>query len=140
MNGPEHPPKLTGGLPAAMGIELLEADGDVARGRIEVTDGHLQPYGIVHGGTYAALAETVASAATGMNVFPSLAIGMSNNSTFLRPVTAGHIEARATTRHRGRTTWVWDVQMTGDDGRLCAFSIITVAVREPRTSGGETGR
>jgi uncharacterized protein (TIGR00369 family) len=116
-----------------MGIELLEAEGDVARGRIEVAEGHLQPYGIVHGGTYAALAETVASAATAMNVFPSLAIGMSNNSTFLRPVGEGHIEARATTRHRGRTTWVWDVQMTGADGRLCAFSTVTVAVREPRT-------
>ena len=126
------PPRVTGGLPAAMGIELLEADGEVARGRIEVTDGTLQPYGIVHGGTYAALAETVASAATHMHVQPQLAMGMSNNTTFLRPLTEGHIEARATTRHRGRTTWVWDVQMTGDDGRLCAFSIVTVAVREPR--------
>lgn len=133
MSGPEHPPRLTGGLPAAMGIELLEAEGEVARGRIEVTEGHLQPYGIVHGGTYAALAETVASAATAMNVLPSLAIGMSNNSTFLRPVSEGHIEARATTRHQGRTTWVWDVQMTDTDGRLCAFSTVTVAVREPRT-------
>jgi uncharacterized protein (TIGR00369 family) len=115
-----------------MGIELLEAEGDVARGRIEVTEATLQPYGIVHGGTFAALAETVASAATHMHVQPTLAIGMSNNTTFLRPVREGHIEARATTRHRGRTTWVWDVQMTGDDGRLCAFSIVTVAVREPR--------
>jgi uncharacterized protein (TIGR00369 family) len=116
-----------------MGIELLPADGDVARGRVRVTEGTLQPYGIVHGGTYAALAETVASAATHMHVQPKLAMGMSNNTTFLRPATEGHIEARATTRHRGRTTWVWDVQMTGADGRLCAFSTVTVAVREPQT-------
>lgn len=132
MSSGEPSPLVTGGLPAAMGIELLEADGAVARGRIEVTERTLQPYGIVHGGTYAALAETVASAATHLHVSPKLAMGMSNNTTFLRPATEGHIEARATTRHRGRTTWVWDVQMTSDDGKLCAFSIVTVAVREPR--------
>jgi 1,4-dihydroxy-2-naphthoyl-CoA hydrolase len=127
------PPQLgTGGLPAAMGIELLEADGEVARGRVEVTEGTLQPYGIVHGGTYAALAETVASAATHMHVQPKLAIGQSNNTSFIRPASEGHIEARARTRHRGRTSWVWDVEMTSDDGKLCAFSIVTVAVREPR--------
>jgi uncharacterized protein (TIGR00369 family) len=132
VSGEEAMPPVTGGLPAAMGIELLEPEGEVARGRLEVTEGTLQPYGIVHGGTYAALAETVASAATHMHVQPKLAMGMSNDTTFLRPVTEGHIEARATTRHRGRTTWVWDVQMTGDDGRLAAFSIVTVAVRDPR--------
>jgi 1,4-dihydroxy-2-naphthoyl-CoA hydrolase len=132
VTGGESTQPATGGLPAAMGIELLEPEGDVARGRLEVTEGTLQPYGIVHGGTYAALAETVASAATHMRVRPKLAMGMSNNTTFLRPVTEGHIEARATPRHRGRTTWVWDVQMTGDDGRVAAFSIVTVAVRDPR--------
>jgi 1,4-dihydroxy-2-naphthoyl-CoA hydrolase len=128
----DNPPPVTGGLPAAMGIELLESDGDVARGRIEITERTLQPYGIVHGGTYAGLAETVASAATHMHVQPKLAIGQSNNTSFIRPASEGHIEARAHTRHRGRTSWVWDVEMTDDDGRLCAFSIVTVAVREPR--------
>ncbi len=132
MSAGDHPPRISGGLPEAMGIELLEADGDVARGRIEVTERTLQPYGIVHGGTFAALAETVASAATHMHVQPQLAIGQSNNTSFIRPASSGHIEARARTRHRGRTTWLWDVEMTDDEGRLCAFSIVTVAVREPR--------
>ena len=132
MSAGEHAPLVTGGLPAAMGIELLEAEGDVARGRIEVTERTLQPYGIVHGGTFAALAETVASAATHMHVRPNLAIGQSNNTSFIRPASSGNIHARARTRHRGRTTWVWDVEMTDDEGRLCAFSIVTVAVREPR--------
>ena len=77
-------------------------------------------------------AETVASAATHMYVQPKLAIGQSNNTSFIRPASSGHIEARARTRHRGRTTWVQDVEMTDDAGRLCAFSIVTVAVREAR--------
>ena len=85
----ENLPAPTGGLPAALGIELLAAEGETARGRIEVSERTLQPYGIVHGGIYAALAETVASAATHMHVAPDgkLAIGQSNHTTFLRPVT-----------------------------------------------------
>ena len=133
MSAAIQPPRdPAGGLPEALGIELLDADGEVARGRIAVADRILQPYGIVHGGTYAALAETVASTATHLFVTPDgkIAIGQSNDTTFLRPVTKGHIEARASARHRGRTTWVWDVEMSNDDGRLCALSRVTVAVRE----------
>jgi 1,4-dihydroxy-2-naphthoyl-CoA hydrolase len=124
----------SGGLPEALGIELFEPEGDVARGEIAVTDRTLQPYGIVHGGTFAALAETVASAATHMHVAPEgkLAIGQSNHITFLRPVTEGRIHARASARHSGRTTWVWDVDMSDDEGRICAISRVVVAVREPR--------
>lgn len=127
-------PQPPGGLPEAIGIELLEPQGEVARGRIEVSDRVLQPYGIVHGGTYATLAETVASTATHMHVAPDgkLAIGQSNHTTFLRPVTEGQISAEARARHRGRTTWVWDVEMSDDEGRLCALSRVVVAVRDRR--------
>ena len=132
MSAGDGPEPVTGGLPEALGIELSDLTEDVARGRMEVTERTLQPYGIVHGGTFAALAETVASAATHAHVQPMLAIGQSNNTSFLRSVSQGHIEARASTRHRGRTTWVWDVEMSDDEGRVCAFAIVTVAVREPR--------
>jgi uncharacterized protein (TIGR00369 family) len=60
------------------------------------------------------------------------AMGMSNNTTFLRSITAGTIHATARPRHRGRTTWVWDVDISGDDGRVCATSRVTIAVRQPR--------
>jgi 1,4-dihydroxy-2-naphthoyl-CoA hydrolase len=132
---PDATPAVTsGGLSETIGIELLEADGETARGRLAVTGGILQPYGIVHGGAYAALAETVTSAATHLHVAGEgrLAMGQSNSTTFLRPVSEGNIIARAHTRHRGRTTWVWDVEMTDDEGRLCAFATVTIAVREPR--------
>jgi 1,4-dihydroxy-2-naphthoyl-CoA hydrolase len=129
------PATVSGGLPETIGIELLEAEGETARGRLAITGAILQPYGIVHGGAYAALAETVTSAATHLHVAREgkLAMGQSNNTTFLRPVTEGNINARARTRHRGRTTWVWDVEMTDDEGRLCAFATVTIAVREPRS-------
>ena len=57
---------------------------------------------------------------------------MSNESSFLRPVREGTIHATARRRHRGRTTWVWDVELADDEGRLCALSRVTVAVRPLR--------
>jgi uncharacterized protein (TIGR00369 family) len=61
-----------------------------------------------------------------------VAMGMSNNTSFLRPVTEGAVHALATRLHRGRTTWVWDVTFTDDDGRTCALTRMTIAVRPLR--------
>ncbi len=58
-----------------------------------------------------------------------LAVGMSNNTSFLRPITEGTIHARATRIHGGRTTWIWDVEFRDDDDRLCAVTRMTIAVR-----------
>jgi 1,4-dihydroxy-2-naphthoyl-CoA hydrolase len=55
--------------------------------------------------------------------------GLSNQTSFLRPILAGTIHARAIRRHRGRTTWVWEVEFTDDAGRLCALTRMTIAVR-----------
>lgn len=91
----------------------------------------LQPMGIVHGGVYAAMAEGMVSEATFRAVYPegSLAMGMSNHSSFLRPISEGTIRAEARRRHRGRTTWIWDVDFTDDEGRLCVVTRVTIAVR-----------
>src|SRR3954471_8885568 len=112
-----------GVLDAVLGFELLEADGDGCRGRFAAERRVQQPMGLVHGGAYAALAETMASWATVVAVGPggSYAVGQSNSTTFLRPATSGHVHGDGTPRHRGRTTWVWDVEFTDDDGRLCAI-------------------
>jgi uncharacterized protein (TIGR00369 family) len=90
-----------------------------------------QPLGLVHGGVYAAIAEGLASLGTnhGVAAEGKLGLGMSNQSSFLRPVGSRTIHATARRRHRGRSTWVWDVELTDDEGRLCALSRVTVAVR-----------
>jgi uncharacterized protein (TIGR00369 family) len=118
-------------LTATLGIEYLGGDGERAEGRLEVTDKVRQPFGIVHGGAFAALAETVCSAATHRSVAPDgmVAMGQSNQASFLRPVSSGTVHAVATARHRGRTTWIWDCELTDDDGRLCALVRMTIAVR-----------
>ena len=114
----------------ALGFEILEVGEEAARGRFPVAQPVLQPFGIVHGGAYAAMAETLASATTYMHVQPeSIAVGLSNSTSFLRPASKGTVHAEARRRHRGRTTWVWDVDFTDDEGRLCASSRVTMAVR-----------
>ena len=120
-----------GTLDDVLGFELLEANGDRCLARCAVERRVQQPFGLVHGGVYAALAETMVSWATVIAVASegNLAVGQSNNTTFMRPVTAGHVHARGTPRHRGRTTWIWDVEFTDDDGRVCALSRVTLAVR-----------
>ena len=59
----------------------------------------------------------------------NIALGQSNETTFLRPATEGVVEAVATARHRGRTSWVWDVEMSDSSGRLCALTRMLIAVR-----------
>ncbi len=123
-------------LAEALGIEVLDPGPDVARARLAVTPAVCQPFGIVHGGTFAALAETLCSVATYQAVKDDgmLALGQSNQASFMRPISRGSVHAEARPRHRGRTTWVWDTEITDDDGRLCALVRMTVAVR-PRPEG-----
>lgn len=117
-------------LDGVLGFEFLETGEEEARARFTVGDHHRQPMGIVHGGSYAALAESLCSISTHFAVSPeSIAVGQSNLTSFLRPVAEGTVEARARLKHRGRTTWVWDVDFTDQQGRLCATTRVTMAVR-----------
>ena len=126
---PVFPPP--GGFDALYGLEMLEVHDDLVLGRVAVRDDLLQPFGLVHGGVLASIAETLASLGTAVVVMPegNGAMGLSNSTSFLRPITDGTIHARAVRRHRGRTTWVWDVEFTDDAGRLCALTRMTIAVR-----------
>ena len=119
------------GFGRLIGIEHGDYDPDAASARLAITPDHLQPFGIVHGGVLAALGETVASAATYAAVADEgmLAVSQSNHTTFMRPFTEGHVNAHARTRHRGRTTWIWDVELSDDQGRLCTLVRMTIAVR-----------
>jgi 1,4-dihydroxy-2-naphthoyl-CoA hydrolase len=127
-----YPVGLDRHFDALYGLELCEIDEDRVTARVAVSDTILQPMGIVHGGVYASIAEGVCSIATSVAVVGEnkLAIGLSNQTTFLRPIRAGSVNARATPLHRGRTTWLWDVRFLDDGERLCAVSQVCIAVRD----------
>ena len=133
------PPERT--MIGNLGIET-EATGDgIVRGRMPVSDKILQPYGLVHGGAMLTLAETLASHGTWVAVKDegSLALGQEINASLLRPISSGHVNGLATARRRGRTAWIWEVEITDDDGRLCALARATIAVRPGPKDLPETG-
>ncbi len=127
-----HLPLQITGFDALYGLEILSLGEEEATAQVPVRPDVLQPGGLVHGGVYATIAESLTSFATwkAVSAEGKSAQGLSNQTSFLRPILSGTIHATARRRHRGRTTWVWEVDITDDEGRVCALVRMTVAVRE----------
>jgi 1,4-dihydroxy-2-naphthoyl-CoA hydrolase len=119
------------GFDALYGLEVLTVSDEEITARVAVRDELKQPAGLVHGGVFASIAEAITSMATWLAVQGDgrTAQGLSNQTSFLRPILDGTIHACARRRHRGRTTWVWEVDITDDEDRLCALVRMTIAVR-----------
>ncbi len=120
------------GFDGLYGLEVLTMSDEAVSAQVVVRDELKQPAGLVHGGVFASIAESITSMATWFAVQGEgkSAQGLSNQTSFLRPILGGTIHAVARRRHRGRTTWVWEVDITDDEGRLCALVRMTIAVRE----------
>jgi 1,4-dihydroxy-2-naphthoyl-CoA hydrolase len=129
---PEQLNAVLQGFDRLYGLEFVELSEGEVRAVVRVRDEIRQPYGLVHGGVYASIAESITSLGTAIGVLADGmgAMGLANSTSFLRPVTGGTVHAHATRLHRGRTTWVWDVHFSDDDDRLCAVTRMTIAVRE----------
>ena len=119
---------------ALLGLVVDELGEERARAHVVLRDHHKQPMGLVHGGVLASIAESITSMGTWSAVAPDgqIAQGLSNQTSFLRPILGGTIHAVARRRHRGRTTWVWEVELSDDEQRLCALVRMTIAVRDAR--------
>jgi 1,4-dihydroxy-2-naphthoyl-CoA hydrolase len=123
-------PDLLSGFASLVGVEWLDDDPDHARARVAVRDELLQPFGLMHGGVFSTLVESVCSRSTALAV---LGDGMAVN--FVRPIVEGSAEVRARARHRGRTTWVWEAEVLDSEERICALAQMRIAVRPIRRSG-----
>jgi uncharacterized protein (TIGR00369 family) len=119
------------GFDRLYGLELLAFSDTEVRAQVTVREEVKQPAGLLHGGVYASMAESMASLATAVAVSGQgeMAMGLSNSTSFMRPITEGVVHAHATRIHRGRTTWVWDVRFSDDADRTCAVTRMTIAVR-----------
>lgn len=122
---------MAGGSDLCYGFELAELGDRRATGSVGVGARLKGPHGAVHTGVYAAIAERLTSTATARALAQDRgsATPMSSQTNFLRPITEGVIHVVAQVRHRGRTTWVWEVEFTDADGRLCVLTRMTIAVR-----------
>jgi uncharacterized protein (TIGR00369 family) len=116
---------------ALYGLQILASSPEEVTAQVVVRDELKQPMGLVHGGVFASIAESITSLGTAWAVVADgmMAQGLSNQTSFLRPILEGTIHARAIRRHKGRTTWVWEVEISDDHGRLCALVRMTIAVR-----------
>ena len=120
------------GFDGLYGLEVETISDEEVTARVAVRDEIKQPAGLVHGGVFASIAEAITSLATWHVVRHDGrgAQGLSNQTSFLRPIVDGTIHAVARRRHRGRTTWVWEVEISDDQARLCALVRMTIAVRD----------
>ncbi|AVE08000.1 hotdog fold thioesterase [Pseudomonas sp. R11F] len=89
-----------------------------------------QPYGLLHGGASVVLAESIGSMAAYLCIDPSkfYCVGLEINANHLRGVRSGRVTAVARAIHIGRTTQVWDIRLTADDGKTNCVSRLTMAV------------
>ena len=126
------PFRLREGFDALYGLEITDVADDRVCGHVVVRDELKQIAGLVHGGVYASIAESLASIGTALVVMTQgqQAKGLSNHTTFMLPITQGTIHANAIRKHRGRSTWIWEVELSDDHDRLCALVRATIAVRE----------
>lgn len=126
----EVPFAMTGTLAERMGMELLAADAQRTVARMPVA-GNTQPYGLLHGGASAALAETVGSIGAALHAGTGrIAVGVDLNATHHRAVREGHVTAVATPLSLGRSVAAYEVVVSDDEGRRVCTARLTCALRD----------
>ncbi|OUZ12136.1 thioesterase [Aeromicrobium sp. PE09-221] len=117
------------GLDGVLGVEHLEVGPDKVVVRFTITERHLQPFGIPHGGIYCAVHESTASIAGQVWLgTKGVVVGTNNSTDFLRQAKVGDtITTTATPIHRGRSQQLWHLDSTDADGRLIAQGQVRLA-------------
>ena len=116
-----------------LGIEFLEVGDDFIRARVPVDARTRQPYGLLHGGVSVVLAETLGSCGAAFAApAGTRVVGLDINANHLRGATEGWVNGVCRPVHVGRTTQVWQIDLSNDAGQLTCVSRITMAVLEPR--------
>ena len=108
---------------AAMKFEVTGATGSRVTGHVELGPDQHTPWGVVHGGLYCSVVESAASigASTAVLEHGQFAVGVNNNTDFIRAVTSGRLDVVAEPVQQGRTQQLWQVLLTrADDGKLVA--------------------
>jgi 1,4-dihydroxy-2-naphthoyl-CoA hydrolase len=117
-----------------LGMEFIEIGDDYLKLQMPVNQHTHQPYGILHGGASAALAETVGSVASSMciNNEKQICVGMEINCNHVRPKRDGNVIATASPLHLGATSHIWDIRITDESNKLICVSRLTMAILKKR--------
>ncbi|MDT5328411.1 MAG: 1,4-dihydroxy-2-naphthoyl-CoA hydrolase [Mycobacterium sp.] len=118
------PPGLGTGFDDELGLKILDLTPDGGRAQLIIKDELLQPWGIVHGGVYCSIIESLASVSANawLNAEggSGRVVGVNNNTDFLRAISSGTVTAVSTPIHRGRLQQLWLITITNEDDRLVA--------------------
>ncbi|MGF7217584.1 1,4-dihydroxy-2-naphthoyl-CoA hydrolase [Spirosoma lacussanchae] len=117
-----------------LGIEFTEAGEGYLLARMPVDARTHQPFGILHGGASVVLAESMGSTASFMMLddpATQRAVGVEVNANHIRSVREGWVYGRCTPIHVGRSTHVWDIRITDEQGRTVCVSRLTIAIITP---------
>ncbi|MET8137413.1 MULTISPECIES: PaaI family thioesterase [unclassified Streptomyces] len=123
-----------GHLGNRMGVQIVEASADRVVGTMPV-EGNTQPYGLLHGGASAVLAETIGSVGAMLHGgITKIAVGVDLNCTHHRGVRAGLVTGVATPVHRGRTSATYEIAITDEDGkRVCSARLTCILKDAPQS-------
>ena len=118
------------GFNQTLGLRFTQVELDRVLATVPIGPHLLQPYGIVHGGVYASIAETICSVGAAVSVLPTgrNVVGLDNQTSFLRACREGTLHATATPVHRGRRTHLWQAEVCDDEGRVVATSRVRLMV------------
>ncbi len=127
-----------GGFNEAMGLKFTTIEPEKLVAELTVDQQHKQPYGIVHGGVYSAMIETLCSTGAALNVMADgcTAVGLENTTSFLRAVRSGTLRCIAYPQFKGRRSHVWKAEVHDDRKRLVATGRVRLIILE---SGAEAG-
>lgn len=117
------PAGIGNGFDHWLGLTYIEMTPDGGRARLEINDKLLQPWGIVHGGVYCSIIESLASVTAHVWLSENgggTVVGVNNNTDFLRAISAGTVTAVSTPIHRGRRQQLWLITITDDNDRVVA--------------------
>ena len=117
-----------------LGIEFTNLSPEHVCGKMPVDHRTVQPYGLLHGGASAALAETLGSVAGGMHIDRDnqWIVGVEINCNHLKSATDGFVHGKATPIKIGKKIHVWNIEIKNDDGDMVAVSRLTLAVIHKR--------
>lgn len=123
---------LPDGWVKAMGVQFIRVTADETIAELVVGPSHLQALGIVHGGVYASLVETVASIGAGVRALAKgqYPVGLENHTSFLHAVRGGRLRATARPLAHGNRTAVWEATITDDAARIVARGTVRFLVLE----------